>query len=141
MKRENRGRFIVLFILLFLLTRMAYSQMNLENPDELKIDQTTITISSVGPDTVLLFSVQLYGSPFENGELSFEHNKLPFFIEVPEGNFIGLISKTGGNGDIKVKIEEYYQGGLVLTAENEGSPILVRRRNNWAAANKIELTE
>ena len=137
MKKENVGRLIVLFLLSFLLTQITYSQMNMENPDKLVIDQTTITISSVSPDTVLSFSVQLYGSPFENGELLFEHNKLPFFIEVPEGNFMGLISKMRGSGNIKVKIEEYDQGGLVLSAENEGTRILVRRRNNFAATEKL----
>jgi len=116
------------------LFQISYSQEKVKPNEELKVDKTILSISSEDKTKVATISGRIYGKPFTDSELIIKDKKTPFKLEISDGNFMGIISASS---NIKVKIEEFYKGGKVLGAENIGYRILVRRKNNWAATEKL----
>jgi hypothetical protein len=126
---------ILIMLTIILLSNNQLAQLN--QLGVLKVDRTVLTVVSASENIEVELKGLFCGSPFENSELNIKNQKTPFEIELSPGNYLGVIQTSNSDDSIKVKINEYYEGELALTAENSGKRILIRSVNNWAAIEQL----
>jgi hypothetical protein len=130
---NNLLKVIALYISILLIFQIGYAADNIQKSREpLKVDKTTLLITTVDTTKKVSFYLQIYGPPFEGAELFISGEKTPFTLEIPSGNFMGAIHTTEKGAKLYVKIEEFYKGNRVLSADSKGSQLRIGRRDNWA---------
>lgn len=136
---SKKQTFVFVLTGLFMLLQLTFAKDTItKSSSPLDIDSAKLIITCMDSTVVAKFSVVLYGSGFDDGELVLRDQETPFEMEIPAGNFRGIVNtNTIEKPVVKVQVAEYKDGGLALRADRPGHRLLVRRRGNWAAVEQL----
>ncbi len=139
MHPKNFLKLAAMLLVIPFIFQMGYAEeKNQKSRKPLKVDKTTLQITTVDTNKGVSFFLQVYGPPFEGGELVISTEKTPYTLEIPSGNFMGAVHTTEKGVKLYIRIEEFYEGNRVLVAENKGSQLRIGRRDNWAGVEIID---